>query len=106
LLTPCDTPNLDRAGLQRLVEAWQETPQRAVAAWDGEAIQPLVCLLATGWLSTLRRLIDRGERRARLLVAACEPTPVTLENASDTLVNLNTPADAARWAQRQTPTGR
>ena len=48
LITPVDMPDLDTDGLQQLISSWQQQPDAAAVAHDGERLQPLLGIYPGG----------------------------------------------------------
>jgi molybdopterin-guanine dinucleotide biosynthesis protein A len=84
-----------------------------VATWPGEGTvvpvdgdgvpQPVCARYSTGALMRARALLDAGERSLRVLLDALDPSDLTRLTDVDphALVDVDTPADAERWAVRR-----
>jgi FdhD protein len=119
VVVPGDHPALAPAVLERLVDALVTDPaaDAALLGTDERGPQPLVGAYRPRAAATVRRLLDEGERRARVLVdhlphvVLAEAVWRELDPAGHTSTDLDTPEDAAAFARarsdpRPAPTGR
>lgn len=95
LVTPVDMPLLTREWLDVLIQAWQQNPEQAVVADDGERLQPLLGIYpaADPFAMALRDQLDQGDLRwLRWLERV---TYRTVQFPADQLRNFNARSDLA-----------
>ena len=91
---PLLTPDL----LNVLIQAWQQNPEQAVVADDGERLQPLLGIYPAGDLfaRALRDQLDQGDLR---WLRWLERIPYrSVQFPADQLRNFNGPSDLAALA--------
>ena len=93
LVLPVDMPCLTTAVLQRLVEAWQDQPDRVAVAHDGQRLQPLLAVVPAGppFQPALLEQVQAGRYRWLEWLQRVPHQAVSLP--SSTLVNANCPED-------------
>lgn len=94
LVTPCDTPLLTSAHLQRLVAALAQDVDVSVA-WDGERLHPVVMAVKTDLQASLQHYLSAGERKIQLWLHQQRMVKVDFRDATDVFTNLNTPGELA-----------
>lgn len=101
LVIPCDLPRLNVRALDLLLGARGSAPALAFRLANGH-MEPAVVLAEPEILPDLRRYLDEGQRAAHrfldLVHARWLELPRDLE---DGFLNVNTPSDLARLAQRR-----
>lgn len=106
LCVPCDAPLLPADLAPRLAAALTVAGgrRRALAvAHDGSRRQPLFALLRRDLHADLEAWIARGGRRVGDWVARLDPVEVDFADRAGAFLNVNTPADLARVAERLSP---
>jgi molybdenum cofactor guanylyltransferase len=103
----CDAPLLQPAFGERLFEL--SACHQATVLREGEQLHPLPAIYSSDVLSEASRLLARGERSLKSLLAECDVRFVTPEEVRDadpeldSLSNCNTPADYQRALMRAFP---
>jgi molybdopterin-guanine dinucleotide biosynthesis protein A len=89
-VAPCDAPSVPLDLVARLAEAAGDA--RACAAWCGDRIQPVFCLLRTDLRAELEDALACGMRKPADFLETVGAVPVPFEDDQG-FANLNTQAD-------------
>lgn len=101
LVIPCDLPRLDLRALDLLLEARGSAPALAFRTARAR-IEPAVALVESETLPELRRYLDGGSRAAHRFLELVKVRWLELpRDLEDGFLNINTPEDLARLAQRR-----
>ena len=95
LVLPVDMPCLTTEALQRLVEAWQDQPDRVAVAHDGQRLQPLLAVVPAGppFQTALLAQVQAGRYRWLEWLQRVPHQAVSLPPSA--MVNANCPEDLA-----------
>ena len=87
LVLSCDIPLMTSHLLKKLIEAIDGTSEVIQIESDGQSM-PLIALYKKQCKSTFLKLLNGGERRLRIVVAACKVKNIILEK-EDAIVTMN-----------------
>ncbi|MDX1434497.1 MAG: molybdenum cofactor guanylyltransferase MobA [Gammaproteobacteria bacterium] len=100
LTVPCDSPLLSRELGPRLWAAMSIAHAEGSVAHDGERMQPVFALLRTDLARSILEFLEGGGRKIDLWYAGRKLARGDLSDCPDTFLNVNTPEDRERLAER------
>ena len=95
LVLPCDTPLIQTAHLQRLLDGLQANKDIAVA-FDGERLHPVVMTLKTQLQKNLADYLDSGERKLQRWLYQHALAKVDFSDQPQIFANINTLDELAK----------
>ncbi len=95
LFCPCDTPMVPQDLASRLWDARGQYP--AVWVNDGERDHPTITLIHRKLIAPLENYLKAGERRVMVFLREAGGHAVIFPDRQQNFVNVNSPADLARW---------
>lgn len=97
MVLPCDMPKVTQSVLEAILIAHQDNPDIPLfVAHDGERIQPLLMLVRTDLMESLRFFLRAGGRKVLGWVEQHPHIKVDLSLWRSCLVNINRPEDLTR----------
>ena len=99
LVTPCDSPLLETAHLQRLLTAL--TAQHDISvAYDGVRLHPVMMAVRTDLQGSLQDYLDSGERKLQNWLQLHRTTQADFSDAPQACANINSLAELALFEQQ------
>lgn len=95
LVLPCDTPLIQTAHLQRLLDGLQADKDIAVA-FDGERLHPVVMALKTHLQKNLSEYLNSGERKLQSWLYQHNLATVDFSDQPQVFANINTLDELAK----------
>lgn len=101
LLTPCDSPLLAPALIDRLVSAKRQSGAEIAVAHDGERLQPVYALLSVSLADNLAAFLAGGGRKIDRWYPQTHMIEVDCRDLGASFVNVNTPDELAALEQAE-----
>lgn len=97
-VTPCDSPNMSHAVLERMTKQLGESDaDLAVASLNGH-LEPVVLLLKTSLSTSIYNFLNSGNRRVGQWVREQNHITVDFSDAESIFTNINTPDEKIKYA--------
>lgn len=100
IVMPCDSPMIQTRHLRRLLAAFDEAGNIAVA-FDGERLHPVVMALKSHLRDDLQQYLATGQRKLQIWLKRHQFVQVDFSAEPEIFVNLNTIADLAGLENRR-----
>ncbi len=101
LVVPCDSPFIDAASLQCLIEQREEQDADIAVAFDGERIHPVFMAIKTSLKDSLQAYLASGERKIDRWFDQHNWIKVDLSASPDIFLNINTLEQLAELGTKQ-----
>ena len=94
LISPCDSPLVKTAHLQRLLETLNNNTEIDIAvAFDGERLHPVFAAIKTKLQADLQQYLESGERKLQKWFDRHSVIKVDYKDTPNIFTNINTPEE-------------
>ncbi|MFO7593957.1 MAG: molybdenum cofactor guanylyltransferase MobA [Pseudomonadota bacterium] len=100
LSAPCDTPNLPRDLIPRMLSALEKEAADACTVSDGERLHPVIMLVRARLAPELRRYLESGKRKVHDWYYSTKHCSTDFSDNPQAFININTP-DQLREAEQE-----
>lgn len=96
---PCDTPQLPRDLVSRMLESLQESDAEVCTVDDGERLHPVILLAKRSVCANLRHYLESGRRKVHDWFYSVEHCTSNFSDQPEAFMNINTPEQLSAQEQ-------